>query len=327
MSNAILEVEKLSKVFPGPFYALKEVSFAVEKGDILGVIGLSGAGKSTLTRCLTHLETPTSGRIWFQDEELTSATEKNLRRLRASLGMIFQHFNLFSSRNVLDNILFPLEIAGVALEERLKRAQELISLVGLCGKERHFPSQLSGGEKQRVAIGRALATNPTLLFSDEATSSLDPTTTRLILDLLLSLNKKLGLTIVLITHQMEVIKQICNKMCVLDKGQIVESGLVSDIFARPTHPVTASLVHPPQFRGTSAHALYQLTFQGKAAAEPLISRMIRSFDVEVNILFGSIEKLREGPLGRLTVELAGPQLAEAIAFLQSNGVLLLKEDS
>ncbi len=239
-NETAIRVEHLSKEFKmkaGVVEALKDVSFTVEKGEIYGVIGLSGAGKSTLVRCLNLLETPDSGKIFIGDKELTALSPEELRVERTKIGMIFQHFNLLSQRSVISNVCFPMEIIGVPKEERRGKAMELLNAVGLAEKAESYPSQLSGGQQQRVAIARVLAADPEILLCDEATSALDPQTTASILSLLLDINKRLGITIIVITHEMTVIKKICDRVTVLEEGIIRESGKVSDVF---TNPKTAS---------------------------------------------------------------------------------------
>lgn len=241
----LLQIKKLSKTFKGKdrlVSALSDVSIEVEKGEVFGIIGLSGAGKSTLIHALGLLERPTSGEIFFAGENLTTMKKKPLRNYRKKIGMIFQQFNLLSSRTVFENIAYPLEIVSIPKNKQQSRIEELLELVNLSDKKNAYPSELSGGEKQRVGIARALANHPDLLLCDEATSALDPKTTKEILNLLRKLNRDLGLTIVLITHEMDVIKQICQKVAVLEDGEVVESGRVSEVFADPKHPTTKSFL-------------------------------------------------------------------------------------
>ncbi|MBO5209979.1 MAG: ATP-binding cassette domain-containing protein [Lachnospiraceae bacterium] len=232
----IIRVENINKTFSaanGQVEAVKDISFTIEKGDIFGIIGLSGAGKSTLVRCLNLLERPNEGRVYVDGKNLMELSEKELRKERQDIGMIFQHFNLLMQRNVLDNICFPLEIAGIGRKEARKRAYELLETVGLSEKAKAYPAQLSGGQKQRVAIARVLANNPKILLCDEATSALDPQTTKSILTLLKDINHKYGITIVVITHEMAVIQEICSKVAVLDQGRLVEEGTVEELFRAP----------------------------------------------------------------------------------------------
>ena len=328
----VIKIEALSKVYPSrkgapPVYALNNISLDVKKGDIYGIIGMSGAGKTTLIRCLTALEPPTEGGVWIEDVELSTLSRKELRCARKKIGMIFQHFNLFSSRTALENVLFPMEIVN---RENLDRAEELLELVGLKHKKHAYPAQLSGGEKQRVGIARALACSPAVLLCDEATSSLDPKTTQTILDLLVELNSSLGLTIILITHQMEVIKKICTRVAVLEHGEIIEEGSVEDLFAAPSHPTTKQflqgLVHelPDHFLPKQeGKELIRLSFKGEGAGQPIISRLIKNYEVEVNILLGGIDSLRTTTIGNLVVELSGSQeeLRKARSFLESQDVI------
>lgn len=333
MKEEIIVIQGLTKLFPvhegaPPVYALKEIDLSIKKGEIFGIIGMSGAGKSTLIRCLTCLEKPTEGRICIGGEELTSLSSSELRQARKKIGMIFQHFNLFSSRTALENVMYPLEIDQVPLEERKARALELLNLVGLKGKESAYPSQLSGGEKQRVAIARALARNPAVLFCDEATSALDPRTTYAILELLEKLNATLGLTLVLITHAMEVVKQICTRVAVLEHGEVVEEGAIADLFSSPKHPTTRRFLQglshdtSEKFVTKGDKELLRLFFRGASARKPIISRLIREHEVEVNILSGGIDTLKTETVGSLVVELSGAleERNQARSFLKTHGV-------
>ena len=310
--------------------ALKNVSLTVAKGDVYGIIGMSGAGKSTLIRCLSRLILPTSGKIMFQGVDIASLRGKALRNFHMKTGMIFQHFNLLSSRTVRGNVAYPLEIANMQKAEQALRIEELLKLVGLSSKIDCYPNALSGGEKQRVGIARALANHPEILFCDEATSALDPKTTQEILDLLKVLNRKLGLTIVLITHDMEVIKKICNKTAVIEAGRIVEEGPVARVFGDPQHPTTRRFIQ------SSAHEipldliqplspnrkLLRLRFKGKAAAEPIISLIVKKFHVEANILLGWIDHLQTVSIGTLVIEMTGsPEgIESALQFITEHDV-------
>lgn len=317
MEEIIVSLKHVSKIYQTQF-ALKDIDLEIRRGEIFGIIGMSGAGKSTLMRCLTGLEKPTEGSVLFSN----SAKKK--------FGMIFQHFNLFSSRSAFANISYPLEIAGVPLEKRKQRVKELLELVGLKERGAFYPAELSGGEKQRVAIARALANHPQILFCDEATSALDPRTTRSILSLISELNERLGLTIVLITHEMAVIKQICTHVAVLEHGQIVEKGEARELFVHPKHPTTLAflqnMVHevPEHFYSDKSDAvLLRLSFSGGSAKEPVISRLIRQYAVEVNILMGGIDLVRNETIGNLVIELTGDreERYRARAFLESQGVV------
>lgn len=329
----IIEVDSISKCYSHAkkkVHALQDVSLRVARGDAYGIIGLSGAGKSTLIRCLSRLIRPSSGHILFYGTDIAQMEGTSLREFHKNIGMIFQHFNLLSSRTAAGNIAYPLEIANVSKEEQEKRVDELLRLVGLTDKKNAYPSQLSGGEKQRVGIARALANHPQVLLCDEATSALDPKTTREILNLLKNINKTLGITIILITHEMEVIKHLCNKVAVIEDGKIVEQGLVSEIFADPQHPTTKHfLLHasheiPPEFFKTISpnRKLLRLKFKGKAANEPIISELIRKFDVDANILLGWIDRLQTFTIGTLIIELTGlpTGIKNALNYLSEKSV-------
>lgn len=240
--DTVIELRNVSKVYDGTVAAVRDVSLHIEQGEIFGMIGVSGAGKSTFLRCINLLECPTAGQVWVDGVEMTKLKEKELRVARQKIGMIFQHFNILSSRTVAENIEFPLEIVGVPKTIRKKRVEELLDLVGLTERAHHYPSQLSGGQKQRVGIARALANEPRVLLCDEATSALDPMTTRSVLQLIYEIRARLGLTVVLITHEMDVIQQICDRMGVMDQGEILEMGPVQDVFAAPQMPITRQLL-------------------------------------------------------------------------------------
>lgn len=327
----LYEIENLSVTFDKngtPVHALTDICLQIEKGDIFGVMGQSGAGKSSLLRALARLENKATGRILFQGTDIFQLKDKSLLSYLRSIGMIFQHFNLLSSRTVRQNIAFPLELRGEP--ETKKRTDELLALVKLEGKADQYPATLSGGEKQRVGIARALAANPTVLLSDEGTSALDPKATGEILALLKEINENLGVTILLITHEMEVIKKICRHVAVLDKGRLIETGRVKEVFSNPKHPLTRHFVEPelqklPKdlFADLSKNKrLFDLSFQGERAKAPVITGLIRSIDVDVNILLGSIERVDETTLGHLVVELSGeePVLEKALIYLQERGV-------
>ncbi len=325
----MLKAISVSKIFASTC-ALNSVSLSIEKGDIYGIIGLSGAGKSTLLRCLAGLHTPSSGHVLFNGIDLSSLKQKERREFHRKTGMIFQHFNLLTSRTVFDNVAYPLEIANIQGTERQSRVEELLHLVGLEQKAKTFPASLSGGQKQRVGIARALAGRPDILFCDEATSALDPKTTREILDLLKNLQRHFGLTIVLITHDMEVVKRICTKVAILDAGEIVEQGSIQDIFSSPSHPTTQRLIQsshhdiPVSFiRSPSPdRKLLRLHFQGVSAGKPLISWMASQYKVEANILLGWIDQLQAITIGTLVVELTGEpkSLEDSLQFLSSHAV-------
>ena len=318
----------------GPVHALKDISLTIGRGEIYGIIGLSGAGKSTLIRCINMLERPTSGSVVVDGQDLTQMSDSELRTMRKSIGMIFQHFNLLSSATVYDNIAFPLRLAG-ADEGKIKtKVEELLGVVGLADKAQQYPSQLSGGQKQRVGIARALASDPKVLLCDEATSALDPQTTKAILALIQDINRKLGLTVVVITHEMQVIKDICDKVAVIDKGVIAEQGTVFDIFTNPQQPITKEFISvllsndlPAAFRGNAisqektegSYLLLRLTFLGESADDPVLAGMIRKFpDVETTMLFGNLDQIKSTPFGRMIIGVTGPddRVAAAMEYLR-----------
>jgi len=333
----LITVQNVTKIFQtktGPVTAVDNVSLEIQEGEIFGVIGYSGAGKSTLIRMFNGLEKPTTGRINVFGKDLTKIKESELRKTRQEIGMIFQHFNLLWSRNVRENISFPLEVAKVPKEERKKRVDELIRLVGLEGKEENYPSQLSGGQKQRVGIARALANNPKLLLCDEATSALDPETTDSILDLLMEINQKLGLTIIMITHEMHVIRKICHRVAVMEDGKIVESGPVLEVFKSPKQPITKRFVRQVTEKEDTQEAINQLlekypsgkivrlSFIGEAAEQPIISKLIKQSQATINIIQGNISQTRLGAYGNLYLHIKGKEeeICEAIRFLKGEQV-------
>lgn len=320
----MIKLEKVSKSFidkKSAVHALQEVSLEVGAGQIYGVVGTSGAGKSTLIRCVNRLEVPESGRIWVDGEEITALDDAALRKARQNIGMIFQEFNLLSHRTCAENIAYPLEIAGVAKPERDARVKELLNTVGLESKADAYPAQLSGGQKQRVGIARSLANHPKVLLSDEATSALDPATTDSILDLLMDLNLKLGLTILLITHQMEVVKKVCDHVAILENGYLQESGAIFDLIADP-HSRLSKAFFPPILEDLLDPQAIQaaITFLGDAADEPILASMVRTFDVDVNFLGGNIQQIGRRRVGQLQVELKGEQVPHALAYLQEKGL-------
>lgn len=331
---SIQNVKKIFSTKTGKVHALDEVNFEINEGEIFGVIGYSGAGKSTLIRMLNGLEIPTDGSIHVAGNEVSKIKGKQLRKARQEISMIFQHFNLLWSRTVQENIAFPLEIAGVPKAERIKRVNELIALVGLEGREHAYPSQLSGGQKQRVGIARALANNPKVLLCDEATSALDPETTDSILELLVDINNRLGLTIVLITHEMHVIRKICHRVAVMESGRVVELGNVLDVFKNPEQPITKRFVQqvtePEETKETVAHLLetykhgevVQLSFVGTEAEKPLITNLIRNHDIIVNVLQGKISQTQSGSYGTLFIHLEGKddEIAKAIDYIRAQHV-------
>lgn len=312
------------------FEAVKETSIEIEKGEIYGIVGYSGAGKSTLLRLLNGLERPSSGKILIDSKELTPLSQKELRKERQSIGMIFQHFNLLWSRTVLDNVCFPLELAGVKKEERIERARELIALVGLADKEKAYPAQLSGGEKQRVGIARALANEPKVLLCDEATSALDPQTTDEVLDLLSKINRELNVTIVLITHEMEVVRKICDRVAVMNKGVIVEEGSVLQVFKQPKEDITKRFIKQDREvdsketrqalkelkRAYPEGQILQLLFQGDSVGAPVITQVSREAGCDINIIQGSIQSTHNTPMGTLIVQVLGNEAIQQQALNQ-----------
>ena len=332
----MITLSHIEKTFEGPdgaVAALKDVSLSVSKGEIFGIIGLSGAGKSTLVRCINLLERPTKGSVVVDGLDMTSLSDVELREARKSIGMNFQHFNLLSSATVYDNVAFPLRLSGMDEDKIRSKVDPLLSLVSLGDKANQYPSQLSGGQKQRVGIARALASEPKVLLCDEATSALDPQTTKAILELIRDINQKLGLTVVIITHEMQVIKDICDKVAVIENGVITESGRVIDVFTDPQRPMTKEFISvlmgsglPPDLQNAQISAepveggrlLVRLTFVGASAGEPVISSLIRKFDVEADILYGNIDSIKDTPYGRMLLGLSGAAEAveNALAFLR-----------
>lgn len=308
----MIELKNVSKVFKtlnGDITALKDINLTINNGEIFGIIGLSGAGKSTLVRCINLLEKPTTGEVLIDGCNLCSVTKKELLTVRRSIGMIFQGFNLLEQRNVLKNICYPMEIAGVNKKDAIKRARELLEMVGLSDREKSYPSQLSGGQKQRVAIARALATKPKYLLCDEATSALDPSTTEQILDLLKQINKTLGVTIIIITHEMKVVEKICDTIAVIDKSQIAEQGSVRDVFSNPQSEIAKGLILPkrtviPENRKNTI----RIVFDGEKTDKPLISDMILSLKVPVNIMFADTTDIEGASQGHMILEI--PEKAE-----------------
>lgn len=304
----IIRADHVSKTFHaknGQVEAVKDISFDIEKGDIFGIIGLSGAGKSTLVRCLNLLEKPSSGKVYVNGKSLTDLSGKELRKARQNIGMIFQHFNLLMQRNVLDNICFPLEIAGVKRSEAKKKALELLEIVGLSDKAKAYPAQLSGGQKQRVAIARVLANDPEILLCDEATSALDPQTTKSILNLLKEINQKRGITIVVITHEMSVVQEICSHVAVLDHGSLEESGTVEELFRFPKTEAARKLVltgfaHISRMKGDRK---IRVTFAGNSAFEPIIGNIILECKTPVNILYADTKTINGNAEGEMILQL------------------------
>lgn len=324
----MIELKGLTKVFRQngqETAALQNVSLHVPRGQIFGILGQSGAGKSTLIRCVNLLERPTSGEVWVDGREITRLSPAELRAARQEMGMIFQQFNLFDSRTVAGNVAYPLEVAGWTRSRITSRVAELLELVGLSDKAHAYPAQLSGGQKQRVGIARALAPGPKLLLSDEATSALDPDTTRSVLALLREINQRLGLTILLITHQMEVVKQVCDSVAILESGCLVEQGGVLELIGRPGSRLRQLLYEPFRDTGFRLHpggVLAALFFVGDSADEPLISSVVRRFQVDANIVQGAVEPIAGTTVGRLLVEFTGrpEDVQAALEYMAQRGV-------
>lgn len=307
--EAIICLEGLGKQFQttnGTVTALEDINLEILKGEIFGIIGLSGAGKSTLVRCINYLETPTAGRVIFEGQNLSMMKEAEIRKARQSMGMIFQQFNLLAQRNVLQNVCFPMEIAGVPKAEAKKRAAELLKLVGLEERMKAYPAQLSGGQKQRVAIARAMSTNPKVLLCDEATSALDPNTTKSILELLKKINRELGITVIVITHEMAVIESICDRVAIIDHSHIAESGKVSDIFSGPKSEIGRQLILGETAGQKTSFARarqIRVIFNGQESSEPIISNMVLACKVPVNILLADTHDIGGKAMGQMLLQL------------------------
>ena len=328
----MIELKNLCKTYPsavGDVEALRDINLTIEDGEIFGIIGLSGAGKSTLVRCINLLERPTSGSVIIDGQDITTLPRPELLKMRRSISMIFQGFNLLEQRSVLRNVTFPLEIAGVKRQEAKAKALELLKVVGLEEKADVFPSQLSGGQKQRVAIARALASDPRYLLCDEATSALDPNTTRSILELLRSINKTLKVTIIVITHEMKVIDQICDRVAVIDRSQIAEEGKVSEVFTNPQSQIARELILPQDRTAieTSGGKKLRLIFDGMQSNEPIISSMTLDCQVPVNILFADTKDFDGIVYGHMIIELPNdPHQADKIITWLKNSTVRWKEE-
>jgi len=328
----VIEFQRLHKSYQvggRPVAALQPLDLSIGAGEVFGIIGHSGAGKSTLIRLINRLEEPTGGKLLIDGEDVTALDSDGLRALRRRIGMIFQHFNLLSSRTVAGNVAFPLELAGLPKAEIAGRVASLLARVGLEAHADKYPAQLSGGQKQRVGIARALATQPRILLCDEATSALDPQTTGAVLQLLSEINRELGLTIVLITHEMEVIRRVCDRVAVLDNGQLVESGPVTQVFLHPQHPTTRRFVAEAEhvdegelhrdFAAVQGR-IVRLTFLGGDTYQPLLGRIARDTGVDYNILSGRIDRIKDTPYGQLIVALVGGDQDAARAAFTAAGV-------
>lgn len=332
----MIELKHITKTFVTPkqnVHAVEDVSLTIQDGEIYGIIGFSGAGKSTLVRCMNLLEKPSSGQVIINDQDLTAMSETELRAVRKKIGMIFQHFNLMRSRTVFENIAYPLKGSKLSKDEIKAKVKELLKLVDLEEKENAYPSQLSGGQKQRVAIARALANDPSVLLCDEATSALDPQTTHSILALLKEVNQKLGITIVLITHEMGVIKAICDKVAVMESGHVVEEGKILDVFSSPKQQVTKNFIrstssisqiyemvekNDPLVAIKQNESLIILSYSAENAGEALISVVSRKFNVDANIVFGNVEIIGNQAMGSLVVIMSGEvkNINDAIAYIR-----------
>ncbi len=328
----MIELKHLSKTYrtqEKDIVALDDINLTINDGEIFGIIGLSGAGKSTLVRCVNLLEFPTDGQVIIDGKSLTELSRKELLKLRQSIGMIFQGFNLLAQRSVIRNVCYPLEIAGVNRKQARERAMELLKLVGLADRANSYPSQLSGGQKQRVAIARALATNPKYLLCDEATSALDPNTTRSILELLREINKTLDVTIVVITHEMKVIDQICDRVAVIDNSRIAEEGRVSDVFTNPKSQIARDLIIPRDrtVLDTSGGRRLRLTFDGQYSNAPIISELVLECQAPVNILFADTKEFEGVVYGQMIIELPNdPHQADKILVWLKNSQVKWREE-
>ncbi len=336
----MITLTHVSKIFPGGesgVHAVQDVSLHIAPGEIFGIIGYSGAGKSTLVRCINLLERPTQGTVTVDGRELTALSEKELRQERRKIGMIFQQFNLMTARTVAQNVAFPLKDSGLSKEETAAKVTQLLELVGLPDKAGSYPAQLSGGQKQRVAIARALASDPKVLLCDEATSALDPQTTASILRLIRDINRRTGITVVVITHEMAVVKEICHRVAVMEKGRVVETGDVFSLFSAPKEPVTRSFVSTtsnlskaeefiaegaPLVALSPGQVIARLTFARGNVGEAAISQLSRQFGVDANIIFANVDILEGTPLGGLVVIFSGERVGEAIAWLSEKNVVV-----
>ena len=318
-------------------HAVQDVSLSIGKGEIFGIIGFSGAGKSTLVRCINLLERPTSGSVTVDGKEMTALSARELRQARKKIGMIFQHFNLMPSRTVFGNVAYPLRGSGLSREQIADKVHRLLELVGIGDKAEAYPKQLSGGQKQRVAIARALANDPNVLLCDEATSALDPQTTKAILRLLKNLNEKLGITVVIITHEMAVVKEICDRVAVMEHGRVVEQGEVFNVFADPRQEITRSFIHTtsnlrkieelieedsPVVQLKPGELIVRLSYIQRNVSEPLISTVSRKFDITLNIIFSDIAIVQNAPIGGTVAIISGEreQITQAIAYLIEKNV-------
>lgn len=336
----MITLQNISKTFIDggkEVQAVKDVNLTIHDGDIFGIIGFSGAGKSTLVRCINLLERPSSGTVTVDDKEITALSAKELRKARKKIGMIFQHFNLMPSRTIFGNVAYPLKGSGLSKQEIADKVHNLLNLVGISEKENAYPSQLSGGQKQRVAIARALANDPKILLCDEATSALDPQTTKSILKLLQKVNETLGITIVVITHEMDVVKEICNRVAVMDHGNVVEEGEVFSIFATPQNKVTRDFIKTtsnlqkieelveagsPVVALKPGELIVRLSYIEKNASEPLISAVTEKFGIILNIIFADVEIVQNAPIGGTVAIVSGDKdkVEQALTYLKEKNV-------
>ena len=336
----MIELTHISKDFASggrTVHAVQDVSLSIGKGEIFGIIGFSGAGKATLVRCINLLERPTSGSVTVDGKEMTALSARELRQARKKIGMIFQHFNLMPSRTVFGNVAYPLRGSGLSREQIADKVHRLLELVGIGDKAEAYPKQLSGGQKQRVAIARALANDPNVLLCDEATSALDPQTTKAILRLLKNLNEKLGITVVIITHEMAVVKEICDRVAVMEHGRVVEQGEVFNVFADPRQEITRSFIHTtsnlrkieelieedsPVVQLKPGELIVRLSYIQRNVSEPLISTVSRKFDIVLNIIFSDIAIVQNAPIGGTVAIISGEraQITQAIAYLIEKNV-------
>ncbi|MEK4522877.1 ATP-binding cassette domain-containing protein [Psychrobacillus sp. FSL W7-1493] len=335
----MIEFKNVSKTFrlgKREVHAVKDVSLKIKEGEIFGIIGFSGAGKSTLLRLVNMLERPSAGSVFIQNIDVKSLTSKQLRARRRNIGMIFQNFNLFHSRTVGGNIAYPLKLAGLSKNEITKRVNELLSFVGLSDKEKDYPSQLSGGQKQRVGIARALATSPDILICDEATSALDPETTAEILRLLKKVNKEFGITILLITHEMHVIQSICDRVAVMENGEVIESGDVFDVFTDPQHLTSQRFIRSVQqdlpspqiledWRSRGGNGFYRVIFKGDVTNKAILSQITQKHRIHFNIVYGSIRELQERLFGDLIVSFEGDTVAIQSAINELETIVDIQE--
>ena len=343
----MIELTHISKDFASggrTVHAVQDVSLSIGKGEIFGIIGFSGAGKSTLVRCINLLERPTSGSVTVDGKEMTALSARELRQARKKIGMIFQHFNLMPSRTVFGNVAYPLRGSGLSREQIADKVHRLLELVGIGDKAEAYPKQLSGGQKQRVAIARALANDPNVLLCDEATSALDPQPTKAILRLLKNLNEKLGITVVIITHEMAVVKEICDRVAVMEHGRVVEQGEVFNVFADPQQEITRSFIHTtsnlrkieelieedsPVVQLKPGELIVRLSYIQRNVSEPLISTVSRKFDIVLNIIFSDIAIVQNAPIGGTVAIISGEreQITQAIAYLieKNVGVEVIKD--